>query len=1391
MGYSLLYINNVKAAGLPNCELNEKGDISSKTSCIQGNKIYIFDEKNEIKNPGNYFFGKNNDIIYKVEDSTSVPSYGYKCVSASSDKNASVQCTLIENEDIYEIYDNDGNGIKHYCSFYKSNNGLTCQLVECPSSNNNSNSVAFLNKGVSGSLNDAILLCSPSDESEPLKKVTPKEGSVYMNDSKNVIKCSKTCSASGQSDPAYFINAFDGDDQPLINCALGGVDEKEIICQPTVGGTNSYYINGMSDKSIIYCSDSSSCKVYSNVENSFYLNGNNVVDGDDEQLISCHSGSCSLQKGEANGYYLTVPVTDQNESKVYTVITCDSSVKCSYSSKDSQGYYRNFDENTNSTAPLIQCSSSSCTSLKLGQDILPGYYVDISDGTPKILVCNDNGCVEDPETNGYKQGTNYYNGNYSFKDGSLQLVIDSKNDEADDRLSSVNSQTSNEDALYYYVEISESKGFPGISSVTTTLFKVSKYYIARVVSDGVIYISDTDHKVTQSGTPGTETTIYTCNKSKKTCSPTKSCSEDTYFLDSTNNIGYYCNSKGSIEQITQTGYYIDSNNSSKRYLIYCVESKCTSTLSSNYYVNAGSDSTSKPLIYCNSSLCYVTTATSGYYLSGVKNNGNYGIIKCSSSTSCEEVSSSAIKKSEHFYINNGGDNIQKPLIRCKNKSCASSSASDGYFITNESNNLISCENGANCSVITASAGYYNAAVSVDTGKKVIECSNLATVTCELKDANVGYYVAKTSNVLINCNVTPCKAITVTNGIFRSATTKVISTKRDNIPDEEGEVNNKERATSSVVYNIISCSTTGCNELSTSELAAIPVCTFNNNKCFIDNRVSISTTTVNAISAGSYCTNSDRSVFYFATDTVVIDPYIIDGTTSIYTYTTTTTNCLEALDKYSSNYYTVGSNIYKVSESSITQLVATGYYFINVETDTLVSSNSIENYNSESVKLFRCNDSSCSIVDKPETTAYYADVNKKIIKFNPNSDSYSFAYDNDVICIYSNNKCTPRSDVKNMEFCITYKGELCLVTNDIKSRETGECYKADTISSKIYGLSQYMYSMNAFAAERIVDTAYYVVSMSTNSTATIRDYDGRNNSLKIYGCVESKCDLQEPEEGVYYYDSISRYMFRYENEKWNSPQSSGYALISINPGDTYINRFSLSNNRTTIDGKVRSGYYYTIDKEMYECDQDKYQCEKISNSGYYFTISGEIYQCVYDSEGLEATECTKKNCIVGQYYYINSKYYYCSSGYMLNLVSDKTCEYDDKVIINFPVAFSEAYPEKIKSAVENIALINNSTATVANLNNKYVTAVSGVFTNCTYTVEEKESEFDLVCVNNFVSVNEDTDNIEICSLTHMGYTECIEDENNPEKCNPSGAISQYKKGLTFVISIIISTLLFFI
>ena len=1358
-----IYIKYLKRLTLLGCslsyayaELNYPACTDNETkACIKDNKLYI--SKSEAKD--NYYYLKQDLSEVSVSDlSSQYGSIAYLIYCEST------SCEQKTEPALYEVDSNN----KKYLNAYENDNTLKFQFVEKVSSSEGVK--AQLNSG-SKSLKNGVILCDTNE----CKILESKDGDIYLTEDKNIkiIKCTSSGCNTGDASVGTYLSAAGGD-KPLIKCTD---NQGSTECTLDKANADEHYISALDTKSLISCESETSCAIDSAPVNSYYVNSEN------KQLINCYSKSCQSQSGENNGYYLSY----NKEDETYSVIKCaGDEIKCTTKTTSNfEGYFRNAGS-TNSSYPLIECSNNKCEALKIGKDILPGYYVDVTEGNEKILVCNENSCTVD-SSNAYGGSVN---GNYKYvQSEGLKLLINQNADEDEDKYSDAASSNEIGDALYYYIEVDSNKGFPSVTTNNlSTLFKVSKYYIARVITNGVKFV-DAQNKVTDSGTPGSETTIYTCNKTKKTCSAGKSCVVGTYLLDVENKKGYECNSKGQIIEIKDDGYYVDSSNgNSKRPVIHCVSGECVSVTSSSYYKNAGSDSSTYPLIYCNGVTCNTSTASSGYYLGVKEESENVGIIKCSSSTSCEEITSNGIKKSEHYYLNSGNDKIQSPIIKCKNKTCATSKASEGYYITNDSSILILCENAVSCTTINASVGYYNAA-NIDSGKKIIECTALSNINCEVKDASVGYYVAKTPNILINCIVTPCKAISVTNGIYRSATTQIISSKRDSIPDEGDEVANLGRATTSVVYNIISCSNTGCAELTTSELLSIPVCNFNNNKCFINNKVTISTSTVSAISAGSYCTNSDRSVIYFATDTVVIDPYIIDGTTSIYTYTTTTTNCIEALDKYSENYYTVGSSIYKVADTSIVQIVSTGYYFINVESNTLINGNNIENYNDENVKLFKCNDSSCTIVDKPETITYYADVTKKIIQYNPNSDSYTFAYDKDIICIYANNKCTPRSDIKSREFCITYKGELVLVTNDIKSRETGECYKADTMNSKIYGLSQYMYAMNAFSAERIVDTAYYVVSLSTNSTATLRDFDSRNNSVRIYGCTETKCKIIEPKEDIYYYDSISQYMFRYRDGKWHSPQASGYALVSTDPNDVYVNRFSVTNNRTTIDGKVKTGYYYTIDNEMYECDQDKYQCEKIDNNGYYFTVSGEVYQCIYDSEGLEATECVKKNCLIGQYYYINSKYYYCGSGYMLNLVTDKTCEYDDRVIINYPVAFSEAYPDRIRSAVENVALINNSTAAVTNINNKYITSVSGVFTNCTYTVEEKDSEFDLVCVNNFVTVNEETKNAEICSLANLGYVECVEDENNPEKCSPSAATSRIVKGFSFILSIIVSTLFY--
>jgi len=551
----------------------------------------------------------------------------------------------------------------------------------------------------------------------------------------------------------------------------------------------------------------------------------------------------------------------------------------------------------------------------------------------------------------------------------------------------------------------------------------------------------------------------------------------------------------------------------------------------------------------------------------------------------------------------------------------------------------------------------------------------------------------------------------------------------------------------------------------------------------------------SLSAGNICTNEDRSIFYFATDTVVVKPNVIDGVTSTYVYTTTNSNCLEVNDSYDNMYFTVGPNIYVLDNGSVVQFFESGYYFINTATNTMVTSNSIDDYNNEKVMLYRCNGSSCRIVDKPTSNTYFTDVNKRILTYNINNDAFAFAYEKDIICIFSNNKCTPNADLNGREFCVTYKGELCLAKSDIKNRETGECYKSSSINTNIYGYAQSLYSMSLYQAQLVDQTGYYLVSLSTNSTVqtNVKTFKSKSNNIVLYGCERTHCKEYQPNEAVYYYDERAKTMVKYQDGQWKTPSTSGYALVSLDPNTTNIYQFSKGDQDTVkIEKAADYGYHYTVDGEMYNCSKENEQkCSLIENTGYYFTNAGEVYYCVYDSEGLEATECTRQVCNNGQYYYINESYYRCESNYLLLPVMSRHCSADDNVVMNFPIALTQEFPVKVKQAMDSIEINNNATAIITRRTKNYLESVTGIFTNCTYDVEETKSTFDMVCLNNYVTVDPETDDVKICSIEQMGYVECIDDEENPEKCRVSGVLSKLVRPSVVSLIIISIVLSFFI
>jgi len=1325
-------------------------------------------------------------------------------------------------------------------------------IASTSDANNNDNlPVYYVNTGsglADKKLNDTLIKCTmENDKVQCDIKRDTAVNQVYVNYGTNksenqLIKCTANACKTYSSNPTennneYYINSGDVDEASLTNdiieCVCAKEEGKEtcsVTCtemnSPGVGVyLNSNYSSVGDTNQLISCTNEDGCKGITSASDSktteYYVN----AEATDltNAIIFCSNKKCEKQTAVLNTYYVGVGedpeingliecIKTEKEETTQTQTTQTqgqtqgqtqqqtqqqtqatgqnakrgtvTEEKCKLNLSNSyQGYYLNAGSNKAINQVIVCDSSEGCKSEKV--DL--GYYVNAGDSTKPIIKCEKEGseCTSD-ESPKCPADENATAGDYCYEEDQLKFFVSSN---------STAIVATKSDDYYAFAEIA-SGNFPGIKTTTGSLFKISRYFINRFYKGGVVMIDKNGKLVDNlSSSDQSDISLYECNESTKLCTEKLGCTSNTYMFDSENGKAVFCNS-GKLEYAEFTGYVIDSNRmvgTNHPYIIECQNNgaKCTSMKpkTSSYFENSGYDSTTNSLIECSNNNCSTVVADVGYY---VGHEGE-GIIQCTSSSSCTY---SVMKNKSVKYVNAGSNKTSKAIIECTKNKCSAAKAKIGYYMTYSNTILIQCTSPSNCIEFTPTVNYYDNADSSESSNSIINCAQSSQViTCAPEATNNGFYMSSSPNVLIRCKSgSKCKTVVVKNGIFRGALKGLSSSNKrsdeEDIELEEGDGRSVAMPRDSdEAYGIIRCVAGKCSALSPSEVASIPVCEFNNNKCYITLEYSMTKSATTSISAGNICTNADRSVFYFATDTIVVKPNVISGVTATYVYTTTNSNCLEVNDSYTDMYFTVGSNIFTLDQGSVLQFYETGYYFINTNKNTLVSGNDIDAYNDENVKLYKCNGSSCSITDKPDSLTYYVDVNKRIFKYNINNDAYSFAYDKDIMCIFANNKCTPNADLKNKEFCITYKGELALVKQDIKNRETGECYKASSITNTIYGYSQYLYNMNMFSAEMVDETGYYIISLSTNTTVVSKNYKTKNNNLVVYGCQLSSCKEYTPDEDTYYYDARAKNILRYKDSIWSSPSTSGYAYISIDPATTYIYRFTKNLDEIKINGIANYGYYYTVDGEMYHCDRDEDgECTPIDSSGYYFTNAGEVYYCVHDSENIEPTECTKQACVSGQYYYIDEAYYRCESSSSLVPVMSRYCSYNDNVIINFPLALTEEFPEKIKQAIEGVEKNNNSTAIVSRRGKNYLESVSGVFTNCTYNVEETKSTFDLVCVNNYVSIDENTDDVKICSMEQLGYVECIEDEENPEKCNVSGAFPMVRPALFTIIMLAFSLLL---
>ena len=1138
---------------------------------------------------------------------------------------------------------------------------------------------------------------------------------------------------------------------------------------------------------LIRC-DSKICRAlpFENTPKGFYMNSGDTTK---TTLIECDKTDCYVVATPNFGYYINA----DDEDPQRPVFLCNESQgTCDYQSLSSldPGYYINAgSEEKNS---IIHCDGTFCTALTLSNNLSQGYYINAGDSSAPIITCTQSTCTAGPD-----QGTKF-KGSYQFIDNSFKFIY------VDNDSIGCNSDKVSE-SLFYVMALGADE-FPGLLSNVQTLFKISKSSITQVVMDGVLPIGKSDLKI-KNGPQVVDNTIdlYYCSKSTELCSVRTSCVEGTFLLNPLSHTAFYCSSDNQLVEVTETdGYYIDGGRSDTTpYLISCYNGYCQYiTAPLNYYINAGAQFNSKAslLIYCTQNYCQeVPSVTSGYYLASDTDGDIHihrGVIHCTSSTECVEIKGSVSPK---YFINSGADKLSKALIRCQHYRCSTLHANAGYYLFYEGSQLIYCIDSINCSLVPASAGYYYLSDTEDT-QSIISCTPrvdsttnlLESLNCELEKGSPGYYIAAQSGILIDCMSTAnqCSPMVIKDGVYRSASTSYTSYTRyvdvnerslmgreDQALTETGSmVNSIQRANNNMVYNIIICESGHCHELTPSELYDIPYCSFTNNKCFVNNDPVINGKIVQHVSAGDFCTNEDRSVFYFAIDSIDLETDTIDVTLSTYTYTTTTTNCIMVSNAYANNYFTVGNQIFKIGEGSIMKMTTPGYYFIDVEKNTLLMSRTNEKlYNQETAKLYRCTGERCHIVEKPEGMAYYADVNKHIIQYDPKKDTYSFPYNKDIICIYNDRRqCIPKYDLNTNEFCITYKGELALVDKPIVAFETGGCYKSVDVNTKVYGLSNYFYEMDAFSATRIVTSGFYLIDSTTNGSINYKTLSkSASSKLLLYGCLNQECKFYTPEENSYYYDELSHRVLKYEGGVWHTSEKQGYAFIKINPSVTHIYRVKNSLNQDTLEIVNDSGYYYTIDMDMYDCnyntDIKNLTCLPISNSDYYYTNDRQIYYCVYDSENLEKTLCTQQLCIGGQNYYFHKKYYRCnqhSSTY--DPVNANSCHPSDTVVINYPTFLKEEFPPRVQTMLQYMYEVNISDIET-HYNSSYIPSITGVFDSCQYDPVTDLPSYNLVCLKNFVLLSS-VQPPKICSIRRMGYVECVEDEEHPGRCHPDSARS---------------------
>ncbi|OUM60372.1 hypothetical protein PIROE2DRAFT_13878 [Piromyces sp. E2] len=574
----------------------------------------------------------------------------------------------------------------------------------------------------------------------------------YVNSENNgLINCSSTtiCKQLESDDTSiikyYLNNGEDNNSKPIIKCDNNVCETMEV----TVG----YYLEGVKNY-LTNCKSTNICIRGKNTSTTlkYYLNNgvNTKYEENSKPLIRCDKNSCKTSAGTI-GYYV-----DAEKKLIY----CESTKVCHRYDK-SISAFSNFFLNSSvneDSKPLIKCNKSNCILVSAS----PGYYLggennliycesdsvcrvisknesstpvyftnEGSDRNPKTLIkCYDNMCKSMSAIG------------YNLDDSNKLFYCKSMN--SCDEISI----TTSDIPIHYLNNGDDMDSMPLIrcaeGSCETTEAMVGAYLTGT--NKSVIYCES-------------ETFCYEVNNTSNI---------NKYYLNGGNYDDskpiIKCNKNSCTAVSGFKGYYIDGENNC---LIHCENSTNCYLISkntektSNYYINGGDDRDSKPLIVCNDGNCAATTVSIGYYV----NSADSILIYCKSPTSCNEVDISNLYTSK-YYINNGDNKESNPLILCDNNSCITTIVSVGYYLNGANNKLIYCTSAKSCSEVsenTNTTKYYINNGNDSGDEPIIICNRNG---CNGTKVSAGYYINGrvsengTNKSVISCSSKVCKEITV-------------------------------------------------------------------------------------------------------------------------------------------------------------------------------------------------------------------------------------------------------------------------------------------------------------------------------------------------------------------------------------------------------------------------------------------------------------------------------------------------------------------------------------------------------------------------------------------------------------------------------------------------------